>query len=178
MTLTLCKSENLFIEVVLVTRNGHLCRAMVINNELENCVGNEIWKMKHIETTNCTLDIIDLHKCWYNSHNILVAMSCSCFIFSALKQYRRMNTSWEVSKFHLLRDRRDKRTWTVACNDKFRSWIGSMFKFSSFQNRCSLAFRLPLIYILLLSYFNQLFRRVSVIILNNKFDNAWGKWMT
>jgi hypothetical protein len=42
MALSFRKSENLFIEVVLVQRNGHLRRVMVIKNELENFAGNEM----------------------------------------------------------------------------------------------------------------------------------------
>jgi hypothetical protein len=46
--MTLTKSKNLFIEVVL----GHSCRAMVINNEMENFAGSE---MQIYATINCTL---------------------------------------------------------------------------------------------------------------------------
>jgi hypothetical protein len=42
MTLTLWKSENLLTEEVLVKRNGHSWRAMVINNKLMNFAGNEM----------------------------------------------------------------------------------------------------------------------------------------
>jgi hypothetical protein len=48
MTLTVWKSENLFIEVV----NCHSCRAMIINNKLENFPENE---MQTFSTITCTL---------------------------------------------------------------------------------------------------------------------------
>jgi hypothetical protein len=50
------KVQNLFIEVVLVSetkRNGHSCRAMVINNELENFAGKE---MQTYSAVNCIID--------------------------------------------------------------------------------------------------------------------------